>query len=69
MTYHTEALGHFSGPLQLLQAEEKVRKGRDGKPLPGRTPAMKLGTAKGLVRIEDILYFDPDRPESAPEWT
>jgi hypothetical protein len=25
--------------------------------LPKRTPAMKLGLAKGVVRIEDILYF------------
>jgi hypothetical protein len=56
---------HYS----YCKPEEKARKGRDGKPLPGRTPAMKLGMAKGLVRIEDILYFDPDRPESAPEWT
>jgi len=31
-----------------------VKKGRDGK-----TPAMRLGLAKGPIRIEDILYFDP----------
>ena len=31
-----------------------VKKGRDRK-----TPAMRLGLAKGPIRIEDILYFDP----------
>ena len=31
-----------------------VKKGRDHK-----TPAMRLGLAKGPIRIEDILYFDP----------
>jgi hypothetical protein len=30
----------------------------DGKAVPGKTPAERLGLAKGLVRIEDILYFD-----------
>jgi hypothetical protein len=55
----------FRVHYNYCKPEEKARKGRDGKPLPRRTPAMKLGLAKGLVRIEDILYFDPDRPESA----
>lgn len=31
-----------------------VKIGKDG-----RTPAMRLGLAKGPIRIEDILYFDP----------
>lgn len=33
------------------------RKDADGNSMPGQTPAMRLGLAKGLVRIEDILYF------------
>jgi hypothetical protein len=35
--------------------EQKTHKA--GKKLPKRTPAMKLGLAKGPVRVEDILYF------------
>lgn len=31
----------------------------------GKTPAMRLGLAKGKIRIEDILYFDPAKT-SAP---
>lgn len=30
----------------------------EGIVVPGKTPAERLGLAKGLVRIEDILYFD-----------
>ena len=33
-----------------------VKKGEDGF-----TPAMRLGLAKGVIRIEDILYFDGPR--------
>jgi hypothetical protein len=36
---------------------ERPRKDSAGERLPPRTPAMKLGLAKGQVRIEDILYF------------
>jgi hypothetical protein len=54
----------FRVHYNYCKPEEKARKGRDGKPLPRRTPAMKLGMAKGLVRIEDILYFYPDEDEA-----
>jgi hypothetical protein len=36
---------------------ERPRKSRDGKPLLVRTPAVKLGLAKGQIRIEDVLYY------------
>ena len=30
----------------------------------GETPAQRLGLAKGRVRVEDIVYFDPNtRPQ------
>lgn len=38
---------------------ERPRKSRDGKSPPVRTPATKLGLAKGQIRIEDMLYFKP----------
>jgi hypothetical protein len=38
---------------------ERTRKAADGSPLMPRTPAMRLGLAKGRVRMEDILYFRP----------
>jgi hypothetical protein len=36
---------------------ERPRKSAEGKSFAIRTPAMKLGLAKGKIRIEDILYF------------
>jgi hypothetical protein len=36
---------------------ERQRKSPDGRLVPVRTPAMKLGLARGQIRIEDILYF------------
>lgn len=38
---------------------ERPRKGAEGQTRHVRTPAMKLGLAKGQIRIEDILYFQP----------
>jgi transposase-like protein len=40
---------------------ERQRKGPDGRLVPVRTPAMKLGLARGQIRIEDILYFNGGR--------
>jgi hypothetical protein len=38
---------------------EEPRTDATGARLPRRTPAMRLGLAKGPIRIEDILYFTP----------
>jgi hypothetical protein len=53
----------FRVHYNYCKTEEKARRGPDGKPLPKRTPAMKLGLAKGVIRIEDILYFNVGEPE------
>jgi hypothetical protein len=37
----------------------RPRADRAGRRLPRSTPAMRLGLARGQVRIQDILYFDP----------
>lgn len=55
----------FRVHYNYCKIEEKARKGADGNTLPKRTPAMKLGLAKSLVRIEDILYFN--RKHTRPE--
>ena len=47
----------FRVHYNYCKTEEKARVGSGGMRLPKRTPAMKLGLAKGVVRIEDILYF------------
>lgn len=40
-----------------------VAAGKDRK-----TPAMRIGLAKGRVRIEDILYFGVREPSKPPQW-
>lgn len=42
---------------RLKEGEKKRKKGELQKTL--RTPAWRLGLAKGKVRFEDILYFNP----------
>lgn len=59
--------GHPDGQSSFLdrrvhhnycKLKTKQRIDKEGKKLPKRTPAMKMGLAKGPVRIEDILYFN-----------
>jgi hypothetical protein len=38
---------------------EEPRTDATGARLPRRTPAMRLGLARGPIRIDDILYFTP----------
>jgi len=47
----------FRVHYNYCKTEERARKDAAGKLLPKRTPAMKLGLAKGVIRIEDVLYF------------
>lgn len=49
----------FRVHYNYCKQEQKPKTDKEGKKLPKRTPAMKLGLAKGPVRIEDILYFEP----------
>jgi transposase-like protein len=51
----------FRVHYNYCKQEQKTKTDKEGKKLPKRTPAMKLGLAKGPVRIEDILYFSGSR--------
>lgn len=47
----------FRVHYNYCKQEQKQKADKEGNKLPKRTPAMRLGLAKGPIRIEDILYF------------